>query len=194
MYPGGLEWHQGIDIALRAFKQVCVTLPNTEFHIYGDGIARSSLQRLGQDLGLNDRVKFFDPKPSGEMAAIMAKADLGVVPKRADSFGNEAYSTKIMEFMAVGVPVVVSNTKVDRHYFDDSVVRFFESGNEESLAAQMLDLLANPAEAQALANRAETYAERHCWENRKADYLRLLDSLCVSYVESRATESARAVE
>ena len=64
----------------------------------------------------------------------LANADLGVVPKRADSFGNEAYSTKIMEFMSLGVPVVVSSTKIDRFYFDDSVVRFFESGNADALA------------------------------------------------------------
>jgi len=40
LYPGGLQWHQGLDIALRAFKQVVRHLPATEFHIYGDGSAK----------------------------------------------------------------------------------------------------------------------------------------------------------
>ncbi len=39
----------------------------------------------------------------------MWRADLGVVPKRAEGFGNEAFSTKILEFMACGVPVLVSS-------------------------------------------------------------------------------------
>ena len=64
----------------------------------------------------------------------MANADLGVVPKRADIFGNEAYSTNILEFMSLGVSVVVADTKIDKYYFSDSVVKFFHSGNEEDLA------------------------------------------------------------
>jgi len=41
-------------------------------------------------------------------------ADLGIVPKRKDNFGNEAFSTKILEFMAMSVPVIVSDTMVDK--------------------------------------------------------------------------------
>ena len=108
----------------------------------------------------------------------MADADLGVVPKRADSFGNEAYSTKIMEFMALGVPVVVSNTKIDRYYFDDSVVRFFESGNSDALAAGMLEIMRDSKRRQQMVDRASAYAARNSWELRKPDYLRLVDSLC----------------
>jgi glycosyltransferase involved in cell wall biosynthesis len=103
---------------------------------------------------------------------------LGVVPKRADSFGNEAYSTKIMEFMSVGVPVVVSNTKIDRHYFDDSVVRFFQSGNPDALAKAMVEVLRDEESRQRMVARASDYAKRNSWETRKADYLQLVDSLC----------------
>lgn len=177
LFPGGLQWHQGLDIALRAFKTVSRDLPNAEFHIYGDGSWKTELVRLAESLECNGSVRFFDPVRITEIASIMTNADLGVVPKRADSFGNEAYSTKIMEFMSVGVPVIVSETKIDRYYFNDSVVRFFESGNDAALANQMRDLLQQPEERRALAARAREYAVAHCWEGRKADYLKLVDSL-----------------
>ena len=101
-----------------------------------------------------------------------------VVPKRADSFGNEAYSTKIMEFMSVGVPVVVSSTKVDRFYFDDSVVRFFESSNVDALSEAMYSVLTNPDAQRKMVASALEYVKRNSWDTRKADYLELVDSLC----------------
>jgi glycosyltransferase involved in cell wall biosynthesis len=108
----------------------------------------------------------------------MAGADLAVVPKRADSFGNEAYSTKIMEFMSLGVPVIASSTRIDRFYFNDSVVRFFESGNIPDLAHAMIEMLQNPAARSAQAERAQTYAHGNNWQTREGEYLQLVDSLC----------------
>src|ERR1039458_184132 len=134
LFPGGLQWHQGLDIAIRAFRKIRTQLPNAEFHIYGDGNMKDNLLKLTSELELTDAVRFFNPLPVRQIAEIMADADLGVVPKRADSFGNEAYSTKIMEFMSLGIPTVVSSTRIDRFYFDDSVVRFFESGNVDALS------------------------------------------------------------
>lgn len=177
LFPGGLQWHQGLDIALRAFRRVSRELPQVEFHIYGDGNMKPSLIALASELGFDGRVKFFDPVRVKEIARVMANADLGVVPKRADSFGNEAYSTKIMEFMSLGVPVVVSSTRIDRFYFDDSVVRFFESGNVDALAIAMLDVLGDSELRQRMTANASAYATRHSWEMRKADYLNLVDEL-----------------
>jgi len=179
IFPGGLQWHQGLDVALRAFRIVSPQAPEAEFHIYGDGNMKESLVKLSQELGLEGKVCFFDPMPLRAIAEVMAAADLGVVPKRADSFGNEAYSTKIMEFMSLGIPVIVSSTKIDRFYFNDSVVRFFESGNIEALAAAMLEMIRNPARRQEMAERASEYAARNSWDTRKRDYLGLVDSLCM---------------
>jgi glycosyltransferase involved in cell wall biosynthesis len=107
----------------------------------------------------------------------MSKADVGVVPKRADSFGNEAYSTKIMEFMSLGVPVVVANTKIDLFYFSNSVVRFFESGNSDALAAALIEVLQDEKLRQRMVANALEYAEQNSWNVRKNDYLELVDSL-----------------
>ena len=178
MFPGGLQWHQGVDIALRAFQKVSGRVPEAEFHIYGDGSVKGNLVNLAQSLNLNRKVRFFEPVPLRQIARIMAQADLGVVPKRADSFGNEAYSTKIMEFMSLGVPVIVSSTKIDRYYFNDSVVRFFESGNEEALAEAMLELMCNARKRQEMVARALEFVEQNSWDKHKARYLGLVDDLC----------------
>ena len=178
MFPGGLQWHQGLDIAIRAFKILHERMPEAEFHIYGDGNMKPELVALTAELGLDGCVKFFSPLPIKQIADVMAQADLGVVPKRADSFGNEAYSTKIMEFMSLGVPMVVSSTKIDRFYFDDMVVRFFESGNVEQLADAMREVLSKPDLRDRMVKQAFEYVSRNSWESWKDEYLQLVDRLC----------------
>ncbi len=178
LFPGGLQWHQGLDLAVQAMPRVRAEFPRAELHIYGEGIMKPRLVEQAQQLGLNGAVQFFPPRPLREIAGVMAEADLGIVPKRADSFGNEAYSTKIMEFMSLGVPVVVANTKIDRHYFNDAVVRFFESGNADALATAIIEVLRDEAGRRQMAERAREYAAHHSWQRRQADYLALVDSLC----------------
>ena len=177
MFPGGLQWHQGLDIAIRAMPLVLEHIPDAEFHIYGDGNMKDELIALAQELRLAEKVRFFNPLPVQKIAQVMAAADVGVVPKRADSFGNEAYSTKIMEFMSLGVPVVVSSTKIDRFYFNDSVVRFFESGNSQALAEAIVEMLQDGVLRRRIIANATEYADRNSWDRRKPDYLELIDSL-----------------
>jgi glycosyltransferase involved in cell wall biosynthesis len=80
LFPGGLQWHQGLDIAIRAFRKVSTQLPNAEFHIYGDGNMKNNLLELTKELELTDAVRFFNPLSVRQVAEIMANADLGVVP------------------------------------------------------------------------------------------------------------------
>lgn len=177
IFPGGLQWHQGLDIAIRAFARIANRVPGAEFHIYGDGNMREELIALAQGLNLNGQVQFHDPLPIAEIATVMANADLGVVPKRADSFGNEAYSTKIMEFMSLGVPVIISRTKIDSFYFNDDVARFFESGNEEGLAQAMLELIEKKEMRQRLITNGFSYVAQNNWETKRAEYFNLVDTL-----------------
>jgi glycosyltransferase involved in cell wall biosynthesis len=177
LFPGGLQWHQGLDIAIRAFEKISSSVPHAQFHIYGDGNMKQVLLGLTKSLNMGDKIQFFEPLPVSSIAQVMADADLGVVPKRADSFGNQAYSTKIMEFMSVGVPVIVSSTAIDRYYFDDGVVRFFDSGSHESLAKGMLELIQDPAKLRSLSENGLKYAAQNCWDLRRPAYLHLIDSL-----------------
>lgn len=177
IFPGGLHWHQGLDIAIRAFARVHQKHPNAEFHIYGEGPMKSALMNLASELRVSQSVQFFHPLPLRQVADVIANADVGVVPKRADSFGNEAFSTKILEFMSQGIPVVASETKIDRYYFDDSIIRFFPSGDHEALAAALDQVLTTPGLAATLVRNSERFLQENNWSTRKRDYLAIVDNL-----------------
>jgi glycosyltransferase involved in cell wall biosynthesis len=178
LYPGTLNRHQGLDVAIRAFALVADEMPGAVFHIYGEGSERESLQALIETLHLQQRVSLLDFLPIQQVARIMEQADLAVVPKRvSSSFGNEAASTKIMEFMSLGVPVIVSRTRIDSLYFDDSMVRFVEPENETELARAIYDLWLHPEVRKQMTENAADYLEENNWNRQKREYLRILDAL-----------------
>lgn len=177
IFPGGFQWHQGLDLAIEAFKGFREQVPNSEFHIYGHGDQKEALLQLVTQLGLDGVVKFLPPVGVHQVPDLLANADLGVVPKRANSFGNEAYSTKIMEFMSQSLPVVVSRTKIDSFYFTDKEVRFFESGNIQELTHAMVEVAKNPEIRQRLIEGGRNYVTANNWDRRKLEYLSLVDRL-----------------
>jgi glycosyltransferase involved in cell wall biosynthesis len=187
LFPGTFQWHQGLDVALKALAHIKDQVPNLEFHLYGGGGgggAESRLNDLAGQLGLGNRVKFFRGVGLNQIADVIANADLGVVPKRADSFGNEAYSTKIMEFLSQGVPVVASRTKIDSFYFNEKVLRFFPSGDDRAMAEAMLDVIMNKCVRESLIASGYEYVKRNGWDSRRNDYLELVDSLAAERCSS----------
>jgi glycosyltransferase involved in cell wall biosynthesis len=177
IYPGTLNHHQGLDIALKAFSQIRDLIPKVDFHIYGEGPALEGLQNLAAELKIQDRVEFRQPVSTECIAEIMATAKCGVVPKRADLFGNEAFSTKVLEFMALGVPVVLSNTAIDRYYFNPSLVSFFEPGSEENLAEKMLLVLTDEGLRSNYINNSLEFVQDYSWSRNQKIYLELVETL-----------------
>ena len=177
MYPGTLNWHQGLDIAIKAFATIAKKYPEAEFQIYGEGGEKEKLLALIRELDLEERIRFFAMIPTHEIAQVMAQADLGVVPKRAVSFGNEAFSTKIPEFMAVGVPVIASSTMIDRYYFNDSQILFFESEDVDDLASKMEMIINDPQLRSRLVDNGDEYVRENNWDVKRSEYLDLIRSL-----------------
>jgi len=181
IYPGSLNWHQGLDVAIRAFARVAAEIPNSEFHIYGEGPAKSGLIALATDLGMHGRVMFHEFLPSRQVAQVMAGADLAIEPKRAQSaFGNEALSTKILEFMALGVPIIASRTTIHAYYYSESVIQYYDNDDEAELGNQMLRLNNDPELRRRLVANARNYARENSWDARKGEYLELVDAVTIA--------------
>ena len=180
IYPGTLNYHQGLDIAIRAFSRIEAQASEAEFHIYGEGDQTDMLKSLIVELGLQSKVFLNNRLPLDQIAAVIESADLGVVPKRKDGFGNEAFSTKILEFMTLGVPVIVPDTLIDQYYFNDSVACFFRANDEKSLADALLLLIKNRDVRQKLVANASEFVRKYNWDSNKHTYFELVDSLVFS--------------
>jgi glycosyltransferase involved in cell wall biosynthesis len=178
IFPGNLNWHQGVDIAVRAFSKVVIEDPEAEFHIYGEGPEKNDLVALTTDLGLTLNVRFHPVVPKNEIVPLMANSDIAVVPVRVGSlFGTDACSVKILEFMALGIPVVASKTKVHGLYYNDSIIQFYANDSVEELAANILELKNDMRLRNQLVSNALEYINSNTWDDEMKKYCAIVESL-----------------
>jgi glycosyltransferase involved in cell wall biosynthesis len=177
LYPGTLNLHQGLDLAVEALYRIKDKAPQVELHIYGEGPARPMLKEQVKALGLENQVHINAPVPLDDIPGVMACADVGIIPKRNNDFGGDAFSTKTLEFMRLGVPIIVARTRIDQHYFDESLVYFFEPSNIDDLAKAMMCMVENSQLRKQLAENALDFADQFSWNKRQKAYLDLVDSL-----------------
>jgi len=183
VYPGTISRHHGLDIAVEAMAMVKKELPTVRLDIYSrlsNYTYDNWLISLIHDLDVRENVRFFPPVTNERLGEILRNANLGIVPKRSGIFASEAFSTKIFDFMAAGLPVVASRTKIDEYYFDDSMIMFFEPESPEDLARCIVELHQNPKKAKSLANNAKRFVSKNNWQSKKHIYLDLISSLIAS--------------
>jgi glycosyltransferase involved in cell wall biosynthesis len=177
-YAGTLNFFQGVDIALRSFSRVADEISNAEFHIYGDGPELPVLERIALDLSLAERVIFHGLRPAAEIAAIVAQADLVVVPKRdSTTFSDEAQSTKILEAMLLGVPVIAPRTAIESYLYSETDVKYFRPEDEENLAEAMRLLLGSATLRTKFADSGLLYASENNWNVKQHLFLELIGRL-----------------
>ena len=88
-------------IFLRAAARLKNIFPELEFILAGDGPLRPEFERLANDLGILDRIRFLGDRQ--DIPAILASVDVSVLPSASESLSNV-----IIESMAAGIPVVAT--------------------------------------------------------------------------------------
>ena len=99
-----LEQIYDIPTALRALARVRARFPAARMTIAGSGPELASLQRLAQELGIADAVRFTGRLDNERVAALYREADLLLNPSTVDNMPNS-----LLEAMASGVPIVSTN-------------------------------------------------------------------------------------
>ncbi len=104
-YAGRLVREKGVDLLLRAAAQLP---PDVHVRLVGAGPEQAALARLGERLGLGERLTMAPLVASTEMPRMLAALDCLVLPSRSRPNWKEQFGRVLIEAMACGVPVVGS--------------------------------------------------------------------------------------
>lgn len=178
VYHGTVTPWYGVDLLVDAAGTVASEIPELVVEIYGEGDAVPGLRERARRLGLDGRVRFHDRwLPHTEVLARVQSASVGVIPNRASQLNRYALSSKLLEYVELGIPVVVAGLPTLREHFAEDEVLFFTPGDADSLAAALLATARDPEAARARAVAAQHRARAYAWEANAARYVRLLDVL-----------------
>jgi glycosyltransferase involved in cell wall biosynthesis len=103
--------------------------------------------------------------------------NLGVVCNRKGIATEMMLPVKMLEYIALGIPVVAPRLKCIRHYFSEDMLSFFEPGSVTSLASAILVLYRDPGRGAEQARRARAFLDRYGWGEHQHDLIRMYDGL-----------------
>jgi glycosyltransferase involved in cell wall biosynthesis len=166
VYTGTIAKRYGLDVAIRAVALLAGEMPDLKLVLAGEGTCLESLQELAARLGVQDRVEFRGRVPLDEVAGILVDCDAGLSPHRNDCFWDLYFSTKIFEFLTVGLPVISSRTRTIEAYLKESLF-YFEPEDVEGLADQVRLLRAKPELVKAKMSVAEEITSSLSWDKEK---------------------------
>lgn len=177
IHHGGIMHRYGVDLLVEAVAQVRDAIPGIQLALYGSGDLLPEVQRLVAQHGLSAIVHFHGIRPLEEMPAAIVRADVGVAPMRQDVFTDCGLPTKVLEYVALGLPAIAAATATTADYFDDSMILLHAPGDAADLARKLLAVYLDPEAAKARARRAQRFTEQYNWQGESAAYLNLIRRL-----------------
>ena len=146
---------KGVATLLRAVGKLAT---DRDVHLIIVGQPAPATERLAAQLSLGDRITFTHGLADEAFSALLASAEIAVVPSL-----YEGFSLPAVEHMASGTPLVASRTGALPEVTSDAAV-LVTPGDDKELAAVLRRLHDSPAERAALADRALIRVrERFAW-------------------------------
>ena len=172
IYVGRLEVYKKIDVMLRAMAKLSERFPQAPIVIAGRGAARPALEKLAQELGLEQRTRFVGFVTDTERDALLAEARVCVCPSEKEGWG-----LTVMESNALGTPVVATDADGLRDSVRHGETGFLVSdGDIDGFAERIGDLLHDDHLSETMSAAALAWAKRFDWERATDDMARSIES------------------
>jgi glycosyltransferase involved in cell wall biosynthesis len=144
-YVGVMGKQEGIEYLLRAAHHMVFELGRTDVHfgLVGGGTSLAAMRSLAAELCIADYVTFTGRVPDQHMLAMLTTATVCVNPDVANEMNDKSTMNKIMEYMALGKPIVQFETTEGRFSARDASL-YSRPNDPESLLDDILALLDDP--------------------------------------------------
>jgi glycosyltransferase involved in cell wall biosynthesis len=167
VYHGTMAQRLGVGLIIRAAAKVRERIPGVQLHLWGRGDDLNNFYRLVEELGLQGHVHF---RPEGfpleELPRHLRAMNLGVVGNRRSVATDLMLPVKLMEYVALGIPVVAPRLRTIEHYFSEDMVTFYEPENVDSFADAICRLWRTPELRRRQALEASKFIDKFGWDRQ----------------------------
>jgi glycosyltransferase involved in cell wall biosynthesis len=178
-YVGVMGKQEGIDHLLRAARHIVYTLgrDDIQFCLVGGGTELEEMRRYAAELGVSEYVTFTGRVPDREMLEVLNTADICVNPDIANEMNDKSTMNKIMEYMALGKPIVQYDLREGRFSAQEASL-YAKHNDTADLAEKMVYLLDRPQLCEEMgAYGRRRVVERLEWKYEAPKLLRAYDTL-----------------
>lgn len=174
VYFGTITKRLGVDLAIKAIQEIQTEVSGVEFYIFGAGEDREEFLELSIRLGLGAIVHFSEGSiPLDELISAIQGMDLVIVPNRRNAATELMLPVKMLEGMALGIPVIAPRLEAIEYYFNGHELFYFEPDDVQSLSAAILGAYRDKAGRDEKAENARKFFEKYAWETQKMDLINL---------------------
>ncbi|MER3558089.1 MAG: glycosyltransferase WbuB [Armatimonadota bacterium] len=179
-YLGIMGPQDGTDIFVRAAHHIVFKRGYTDVHFVaiGSGDCLEEAQQLSHQLGLDDYITFTGFIREREiLLRYLSTADVGVASDPDNSYTARSTMNKIIEFMAVGLPIVATRSIENKWSAQDALISPPDD-RPESFGDTILALLQDAARRRAMSEFGrKRFLECLSWERSEAVLLSAYDRL-----------------
>lgn len=152
-YVGVMGKQEGIDYLLQAAAHIVQKMGRTDVHfgLVGGGTSLEEMKRYAIELGIADYVTFTGRVPDAELLAMLNTADVCVNPDVANEMNDKSTMNKIMEYMALGKPIVQFDLAEGRFSAQEASV-YAKNNDAIDMAEKIVALLDAPVHRQQMSD------------------------------------------
>jgi glycosyltransferase involved in cell wall biosynthesis len=154
LYSGHFGEQRGVAIFCRSVARVAKEMPISVV-LVGDGLDSMQIQREFQSLKAS--IYFFPRLAYQDFLRVVWASDVAAFPYPDDSVHHAKCSARIVDYMAMGKPVLTSRVGQNLEYIADGISGILAApGDEEAFVNGLELLLRNPGLRARLGQNAET--------------------------------------
>ncbi|MCX5493765.1 glycosyltransferase family 4 protein [Kaistia dalseonensis] len=144
-YVGVMGAQEGIDLLLDSVKYIVNELKRTDiqFCLVGGGPELEPLKQMAKDLGVDDYVTFTGRAPDAVLFEVLSTSDVCVNPDRVNEMNDKSTMNKILEYMAIGRPIVQFDVTEGRFSAGEASV-YALANDSRDFGDKIVDLLDDP--------------------------------------------------
>lgn len=150
-YVGVMGAQEGIDILIEAVDHIVSGMGrhDIQFCLVGDGPSLTELKAETARRGLTEYIDFPGRVPDRDLLEILSTADVGVNPDRVNAMNDKSTMNKIMEYMALGKPIVQFDVAEGRFSAQEASL-YARPNDAKDLAEKIVALLEDPERRAAM--------------------------------------------